>query len=426
MRILVTGANGLIGAHVLAALSAAGCEAIGVVRPGSNVGAAPSTRTVSIDMDDVDATAWREVLSGVDCVVNTAGAFADGVGQSTRVHDRGAQVLFRACETAGVRRVIHFSALGVDDERTTFARTKRAGDQSLMASSLDWIILRPSIVIGGPPSGGGALLRGLAALPLIPMDEGQGAIDAVMLDDVVETVVALATAPTPGHRVLELAGPERLSLSEIVARYRAWLGWPPARRFTVPDWLMSLGFALGDVAGALGWRTPVRTSGRLELERGAIGDSVLWTATTGIKPGALNDALARRPSTLQDRRSAQFYFLKPVVIGVTAAFWIGTGLTSLTIGYDIGVRLLEEGGLGAFSGPSVIAGGVADLLIGFGVLFRPTARAALWAAILISLFYAAAGSLLLPRLWLDPIGPMLKIWPLIVLDVVALFLVRDR
>jgi hypothetical protein len=247
-----------------------------------------------------------------------------------------------------------------------------------------------------------------------------------MLDDVVETVVALATAPTPGHRVLELAGPERLSLSEIVARYRAWLGWPPARRFTVPGWLMSLGFALGDVAGALGWRTPVRTAGRLELERGAIGDSGLWTATTGIKPGALNDALARRPSTLQDRRSAQFYFLKPVVIGVTAAFWIGTGLTSLTIGYDIGVRLLEEGGLGAFSGPSVIAGGVADLLIGFGVLFRPTARAALWAAILISLFYAAAGSLLLPRLWLDPIGPMLKIWPLIVLNVVALFLVRDR
>jgi uncharacterized protein YbjT (DUF2867 family) len=174
MRILVTGANGLIGAHVLAALSAAGCEAIGVVRPGSNVAAAPPTRTVSIDMNDVDATAWREVLSGVDCVVNTAGAFADGVGQSTRVHDRGAQVLFRACEKAGVRRVIHFSALGVDDERTTFARTKRAGDQSLMASSLDWIILRPFHRDWRTAFGRGALIRGLAALPLMPMDEGAG------------------------------------------------------------------------------------------------------------------------------------------------------------------------------------------------------------------------------------------------------------
>jgi uncharacterized protein YbjT (DUF2867 family) len=426
MRVLVTGANGFIGRHVLAALNAAGCETIGVVRPGSETPALPATEAVAIDMDDADASTWSGALKDVDCVINTAGAFGDGVGQSTRVHDRGAQVLFRACEKAGVRRVIHFSALGVDDEKTRFARTKWAGDQSLMASSLDWIILRPSIVLGGPPSGGGALIRGLAALPVMPVDSMQGAIDAVMLDDVVDTVLALATTSTPGHRVLQLAGPERLSLSEIVARYRTWLGWAPARRFNAPGWLMRLGFLLGDLAGALGWRTPIRTAGRLELERGAIGDAGHWTASTGIKPIALGEALAKRPSTLQDRRSAQFYFLKPVVIAVTAAFWIGTGITSLTIGYDIGVALLLEGGLGALSGPSVIAGGVADLLIGLGVLFRPSARLALWAAILISLFYLVAGTILLPRLWLDPIGPMLKIWPLIVLNFVGLFLVRDR
>jgi uncharacterized protein YbjT (DUF2867 family) len=426
MRVLVTGANGFIGRHVLAALNAAGCDTVGVVRPGSDGLISPATKIAAIDMDGVTASGWSEVLNGVDCVVNTAGAFADGVGQSTRVHDRGAEVLFRACEKASVRRVIHFSALGVDDGRTAFARTKRAGDQSLMASSLDWIILRPSLVLGGPPSGGGALIRGLAALPVLPVDQRHGAIDAVMLDDVIAAVIALATRPTAGRRVLELAGPERLSLAEIVARYRAWLGWRPARRFNAPAWLMRQSFALGDVAGVLGWRTPVRTSGRRELERGAAGDSELWTATTGIKPNGLSEALAKRPSTLQDRRSAQFYFLKPIVIAVTAAFWIGTGLISLTIGYDIGVRLLEEGGLGTLSAPSVIAGGLADLLIGLGVLFRPTARAALWAAILISLFYTVAGSILLPRLWLDPIGPMLKIWPLIVLNVVALFLVRDR
>jgi uncharacterized protein YbjT (DUF2867 family) len=426
MRVLVTGANGFIGRHVLAALNAAGCETIGVVRRRSDPLGASATRIVSIDMDGVDAAAWADALSGVECVVNTAGAFADGVGQSTRVHDRGAEVLFRACEKAGVRRVIHFSALGVDDARTAFAQTKRTGDQVLMASHLDWIILRPSIVLGGPPAGGGALMRGLAALPWMAADHAYGPIDAVMLDDVIDTVIALATKPTPGHRVLQLAGPERLRLNEIVARYRAWLGWPPARQIKPPDWLMRLGFMLGDVAGALGWRTPVRSTGRLELERGATGDPGLWTATTAIKPSALGDALARRPSALQDRRSAQFYFLKPVVFAVTAAFWIGTGIVSLTIGYDIGVALLQEGGMAGLSGPGVIAGGLADIIIGLGVLYRPTARLALWGAIAISIFYAVAGTLILPRLWEDPIGPMLKIWPIIVLNIVGLFLVRDR
>jgi uncharacterized protein YbjT (DUF2867 family) len=426
MRVLVTGANGFIGAHVVSALNGAGCETIGIVRPGSKLLAQPGTSTVAIDMDDVNASAWSEALESVDCVVNTAGAFADGVGQSTRVHDRGVEVLIRACEKSGVRRFIHFSALGVDDQLTTFSRTKHAGDQALMASRLDWIILRPSIVLGGPPAGGSALIRGLAALPYLPVDQAQGPIDAVMLDDVIETVLVLATTQTPGCRVLELAGPQRLSLHDIVALYRAWLGWRPARRFGAPDWLMGLGFGLGDIAGALGWRTPIRTAGRKELKRGATGDSGLWTATTGIKPHSLESVLAQRPSTLQDRRFAQFYFLKPVIFAVTAAFWIGTGIISLTIGYDIGVALLREGGMGALSGPSVIAGGLADILIGLGVLLRPTARLALWAAILISVFYAAVGTLLLPRLWEDPIGPMLKIWPIIVLNIVALFMVRDR
>jgi hypothetical protein len=37
-----------------------------------------------------------------------------------------------------------------------------------------------------------------------------------------------------------------------------------------------------------------------------------------------------------------------------------------------------------------------------------------------------AGTFVLPRLWLDPIGPMLKIWPIIVLNLVALAILDDR
>jgi dihydroflavonol-4-reductase len=72
-RVLVTGANGFIGAHLLSALNGAGCETIGAVRPGSKLLAPPGASTVTIDMDDVNASAWAATLEGVDCVVNTAG-----------------------------------------------------------------------------------------------------------------------------------------------------------------------------------------------------------------------------------------------------------------------------------------------------------------------------------------------------------------
>lgn len=425
MKVFLTGANGFIGQHVAAALRRAGCEVVAAVRRKDGVSLANVHQVAQIDFTDASPSSLSPFLEGVECIVNLAGVFAGGVGQSMSVNDKGAATLFQAAEKVGVRRIVHLSALGVEDARTPFARTKLAGERALQATNIDWIILRPSVVLDTAPSGSGGLIRGLAAQPLLPL-EPAGPLDVVRLDDVVETIVRLVTTPTPGHRVLEMVGPERMALGEIVAAYRAWLGWPAARQVRSPAWLMSLGYFFGELAGLLGWRSPVRAAARTELARGATGDASLWAATTGMRPRRLIELLADRPATLQDRRFAQFYFLKPLIIVVTAAFWLGTGLTSLTIGYDIGVALLREGGMGALSGPSVIAGGLADIIIGLALLFRPTARMALWGAILISLFYVVAGTLVLPRLWEDPIGPMLKIWPLIALNIVALFMVRDR
>lgn len=375
MRVLLTGANGFIGAHLAAALSHAGHPVTALARHVNAAGEVRADRVIAMDLTRADLNSLERALQGVACVVNVAGSFADGAGDSTAVNDRGAALLFQACERAGVRRVLHFS---VEEERTPFARTKLAGERALMATSLDWVILRPSIVLGAAQSGSGALIRGLAAQPFLPLGES-GPIDVVRLDDVIETVVRLVTKETAGRLVLELAGPERLALGDIVARYRAWLGWPKARQLRAPGWMMSLFCGLGDLAGWLGWRSPIRSAARAELERGATGDAALWTAVTGVRPGTLEAALAAQPATLQDRRFAQFYFLKPLIMAVTSAFWIGTGIASLTFGYDIGVALLREGGVGALSGPSVIAGGWADILIGVGVAFRPTARLTLGA-----------------------------------------------
>ncbi len=78
------------------------------------------------------------------------------------------------------------------------------------------------------------------------------------------------------------------------------------------------------------------------------------------------------------------------------------------------------------SGLAVIAGSLVDVAIGIGTAIRRSTRLALYAALAISLFYVIAGTIILPRLWIDPLGPMVKIWPVMVLNLVALAILRDR
>ena len=424
LRVLLTGATGFIGSAVRARLIAEGIEVAGVTR-------APRREPdwVTVDMARaVRAEDWLAHLAGIDAVVNCAGVLQDRPGNSVRgVHERGAAALFAACERAGVRRVIHVSAIGVDRETPTeFSRSKQAGDAALMARDLDWIILRPSVVVGRPAFGGSALFRGLAALPLLPLMEGTGPLQVVQLDEVVETVRFFLRPEAPAKVALELAGPERLALPEVVAAYRRWLRFPPARRVRLPGPLTRLAFALGDFAGMLGWRPPIRGTVAREILRGAVGDPSQWSRMTGISPRPLAQALAAEPASVQERWFARLYFLKPVIFVTFSLFWIATGLVSLGPGFDVGMEYLDSTAMAPIAPPAIIAGALADLAVGLMIAIRPTARLGLWLALAVSLFYALAGTVFAAFLWSDPLGPMLKIWPIIALNLVALAILEDR
>ena len=180
---------------------------------------------------------------------------------ATGVHAEGAAALFAACEQAGVRRMVQISAIGVDrGAATAFARTKLAGDEALMARNLDWAILRPSVVVGRQAYAGSALFRGLAALPILPRLADAGLLQIVQLDDLVRTVLFLLRPGAPSRLVLEVVGPERLSLEAVLGAYRRWLGLREARFVTLPSWLAHVAFRVGDLIGLLGWRPPPRST----------------------------------------------------------------------------------------------------------------------------------------------------------------------
>jgi uncharacterized protein YbjT (DUF2867 family) len=425
-RVLLLGAAGLIGSEVLARFVAERAAVRAVARGRGRT--LPGVEWRALDLATlVESAAWLAHLDGVDVVVNCAGVL-QGADSQRAVHVDSAAALYAACERAHVRRVVHLSAIGVERGAVSeYSATKRAGEEALAATSLEWVILRPSVAVGRSAYGGSALFRGLAALPVVFELPDAGPIQVVQLDELVATIVALARPGAPARIALDVAGPERLELPAIVDLFRQWLRLRAAPHWRVPRWLAAAGYRAGDLVRFLGWRTPLSSVARRELTRGAVGDPSLWREVTGIEATPLAAALARQPASVQERWFARLYFVKPLVFGVLALFWIGTGLISLGPGWEEGLAYLLEGGIpDGIAAAGVVAGALADIAIGVGIAFRRTARGALWAAIAISVFYMVAGSFVLPRLWVDPVGPMLKIWPIVVLNLVALAIVDDR
>lgn len=424
MRILIVGGTGFIGSAINARLTVEGHECVSVSRSSTGL---QGDHHVPLDLaQTTHAETWKPILKGIDAVVNAAGALQ---GQDMRgVHISGSGALYAACEAEGIRRVILLSAIGANrDAASIFSRTKRDGEIALTSRDLDWVVLRLSVVMGRAAYGGSALLRGLASLPVLPVMPDTAPIQRVHIDDVVETVVFFLRADAPSRVALDLAGPRQMIFSDAVALLRRWLRWQPVHRLNLPSWVASTFYLTGDLAQLLGWRTPINTTAQTEMRRGATGDPEPWYRATGIRPRDIEAALASEPASVQDRWFARLYALKPLLFGIFGLFWIATGIVSLGPGWDIGMFLLREGGLeGNVAVLTVVAGALADIVIGLAILFRPFSRHGLWAALIISLVYIVIGTTLVPRLWSDPRGPMLKIWPVLMLNLVAMAIREDR
>lgn len=432
MRILITGAYGLIGSACTARLRRDGHAIVGV---GRDIAAArrscPDVEWIAADVATLNtAGAWRPLLTDIDAVVNCVGVLQDGARDNTRdIHVTATCALFDACAKARIRRVVHVSAAGVaPDGPTAFSRTKAQAEAHLAALDLDWVMLRPALVISPMAYGGTAMLRGLAGIPLLtPVIAPDARVQVVSVSDVAETV-AIALGPgAPGRVTWELAHPQVHRLAEIVVAIRRWLGWPPRPVAAVPNAVARLAAGTADALGWLGWRSPARSTAVAQLAAGVTGEPSSWIAATGIKPQSLQDILAAHPAGVQERWFARLYLVKPVAIAVLALFWFATGVIALGPGRAASLEHLHAAGVDAPLDQIILIGGaIFDIVLGLLLLVRRAARAVLIVMLTVTPFYVLTGTLLAPELWADPLGPLTKIGPLMVATLFALAVLDER
>lgn len=410
MQVMVLGGNGFIGSHVVACLLRHGHHVTLALRhPPQGPALDPRLTALQADLSrDTRPEDWRPRLAGIEAVVNCAGILQQRPGQDIdAIHHRGPAALFAACAAAGIRRVIHVSAISArPGTATAYARSKCAGDDALAASSLDWVILKPSLVHGAGAYGGTALMRAMALLPgLMPVPgDGEAAFNPIHAEDLAEDIARLLDPAAVSRQVLEPMGPERVSLRDILAALRCWLGAPPAPVLPLPLPLVRLACRVGDLFGG-----PLSSTALDQLLAGNDGDAASYAAAIGRMPRGFRASLAETPVPPEARWQARSYFLRPLLRLALALVWLGSGLVGLLQSSATVSAFAGTLGLGPMTGLAAGYGfSLLDIAIGLGVLCRWRPGPLALAQVGIVAGYTIVLGIALPGLWLDPFGPLLK------------------
>jgi NADH dehydrogenase len=174
-----------------------------------------------------DQQALRSLVQGADAVVHLVGIIVE-VGSQTfqRVHVDGTKHVVAAAREAGVRRLVHMSALGArpDPEATAYHRSKAAAEEVVRQSGISHVIFRPSLIAGEGNEVLAMLVRMLRFSPIVPViGDGRYQLQPVAAGDVAEAfAVALEREGVAG--AFEIAGPVPLTYHQILDELEAALG----------------------------------------------------------------------------------------------------------------------------------------------------------------------------------------------------------
>jgi NADH dehydrogenase len=228
MNLAVIGATGFVGGHLVPYLEEKGHSVRAISRAGGRRdGWGASVTAHAADVETGDGLA--DALRGVEALVHLVAIPRESGGRRLdQVNVGGVRNMVTAATAAGVRRVVHLSALGVvEDPELRYLSSKWRGEQIVRESGLEWVVLRPSVLFGEGDGFFGLIKTtltwwspGVVAIP----GDGSARFQPLSVDDLAIAVERSLVDVDRAGSVYELGGPQYVTYREIVDRVMAATG----------------------------------------------------------------------------------------------------------------------------------------------------------------------------------------------------------
>jgi nucleoside-diphosphate-sugar epimerase len=302
VRVVVTGARGFVGRHVVPALTARGVEVVALERSPSTARASGIAEERIASSGDDEVTLAR-ALAGCQALVHLAALVHDtgrgGAGEYARVNRDYSLRLARAAAAAGVARFVFLSTIKVHGDSApaplseasplapadAYAESKSQAERGLaeLAPALSTVSLRCPLVYGpGVRANFARLLRAVARRRPLPFGAIVNRRSLIYVENLADALSALTLAPVAGASTYVVCDGEDLSTPELVRRLSVALGVEP-RLVDVPEPLLVAALTL------LGKRALVpRLLGSLVIDASRLRRELSWSP-----PIALDEGLAR-------------------------------------------------------------------------------------------------------------------------------------
>ncbi len=233
-NVLVLGGSGFVGRSLCEQLVTRNGGADGRItvpsrRPqrAAHLRSLPTLELVDANLHD-DAQ-LAQLVAGRDAVVNLVAVLHGSEAEFQMAHVTLPRRLAAACKAAGVRRVVHVSALGVSNDAahaapSRYLRSKTQGERVLRDAGLDLTLLRPSVIFGEHDRFINLFASLQAVFPLMPLAGAGARFQPVWVDDVARAIVACLERPETIGQTYECVGPAQFSLADLVRLAGRWSG----------------------------------------------------------------------------------------------------------------------------------------------------------------------------------------------------------
>lgn len=229
-------------------------------------------------------------IEGADIVVNLVGIlFEKGAQTFEAIHVEGAKKVAKVAKEAGVKRLLHMSALGANlKSRSVYARTKAEGEKVVQKNFPDSTIFRPSIIFGPEDAFFNRFAEMACFSPFLPLiGGGKTQFQPVYVVDVADGFLKAVSKESTIGNLYELGGPEVYTFKELMEYLLTSIH---RKRALVP-----LPFAVAKAMGAIAQflPTPPLTPDQVELLKSdsIVSPDALNVADLGVRPHAVEAIL---------------------------------------------------------------------------------------------------------------------------------------